>query len=786
MTAFRFTRRCRRPALPASLRRAVASAALAGLGLTGLGPAIGCRHVGEPAVTYLGDADLNYYRERATEVAVPTTPMVATDLVASQPPHTVSDRSRDAIRDIGLVETIHLTLANSEVIRERGQFLSPQNSLLTNPEGLNSIYEPGIQESGTGFFNRGVEAALSDFDTQFATRMLWGRDERIQNNLFTVGATPGSTLVSETANFSSSFQKVFATGGQATFSHTWDYDANNATNGRLLPSVYTGSSQAEFRQPLLAGAGVEYNRIAGPRATNSSGTNQVANGVLIARVNSDIQIAELERSVRNIAREAEEAYWNLAFAYRTYDAEVLNRDTVLATWRLVLTRRNQGLQGGGTADEAQARDNYFDARSRVEGALGDLYRREIEIRRLAGLPVSDGSILRPIDEPLTAKFTPDWHTSLAEAVTRRTELRRQRWQIKSLELQLVAAQSLTKPNLDFISRYRVNGFGDNLFGRGEGTGNAQGVNSAYDTLLDGNQTGWDLGFELSLPIGLRAARAQVRNLELRIAKARAGLAAGEHEVSLELAAAFQDLDRFYRVAQSNLNRRVAAEERLRAFETRFQTGAISEGQSADFLDLLLRSQISVAQAEIAYWQAIYNYQQAIADIHLRQGTLLERDGVTFQEGHWDPVAYKQALREAWARSHAVPNPKLHTDPDPFARPGDLLPTAVPGPGPLVPVADPLGGVPLDDLPPLPAKPGDFTPPPTAPPADPAPDRVAPPEFDAPPGFDAPPDLRPVGLPADPMVIDTTFPPGDSPFGSSLLPASYVAPADQTRRVAEWE
>ncbi|MFO1022100.1 MAG: hypothetical protein U0903_15620 [Planctomycetales bacterium] len=54
----------------------------------------------------------------------------------------------------------------------------------------------------------------------------------------------------------------------------------------------------------------------------------------------------------------------------------------------------------------------------------------------------------------------DWHTCLA---TRR--LRnwwRQKWNIKSLDLQLIAARSLTHPQVNFVSSYQVNGFGDKL------------------------------------------------------------------------------------------------------------------------------------------------------------------------------------------------------------------------------------------------------------------------------------------------------------------------------------
>lgn len=733
-------------------RRLAGAMALAGLGLVA-----GCRTTGEPGLTYLGDADLNYYLDRATSVAAPDVRTVAADNVATMPPHTVNNRSRDTIRDVTLTEAIHLCLANSEVIRERGQFLAPSNPLLTNPEAAASIYDPAIQETTVQFGNRGVEAALADFDALLTTQMVWGRDERVQNSLFGFGTAPGQTLVQDTAQFRGRLEKPTATGGTVAVTHQVDYEFNNAPN-RLFDSAYTGNVAAEFRHPLLAGAGVDFNRIAGPQSRNFARTSGLSNGVLVARINNDIEVAEFQRAARNLLREVEDAYWNLYLAYRVYDAEVIARDSSLTTWRLVQERRRQGLQGGGTADEAQARASYFDARARVEASLGDLYRRELELRRICGLPVNDGSILRPIDEPVVAEFRPDWHTALCEALTGRTELRRQKWQIKSLELQLAAANNLARPSLDFVSRYRVNGFGDKLISRTDNDkGNTpEGLNGFYNTLTDGDQTGWDLGFELTTPLGLRSAKSQVRNYELRLAKSRAALATMEHEVSHELAVSFQEVDRFYKVAQTRLNGRVAAEEQVRANETRFQLGGIGGGggegggggggTGTAYLDLLLRSQIALAQAESTYWQAVVQYNQAIADLHVAQDTLLERDGVSLSEGTWSPAAYKHALREAWHRSHAFKNPLLDTEPDPFAFEGEHFPTAVPGP-----LDCPVpGGAPADAdavVPPAPAPEGEAVP--GAPPAEPIPDTA----------------------PADPLAEELS--------GGPVTPTSADAPADAT-------
>ena len=81
----------------------------------------------------------------------------------------------------------------------------------------------------------------------------------------------------------------------------------------------------EIRQPLLQGAGVEYNGIAGPGAI--PGFNQ---GVLIARVNADIALTAFEAGVRNLVSDVENDYWELYFAYRNLDAWKKGRDQRVA------------------------------------------------------------------------------------------------------------------------------------------------------------------------------------------------------------------------------------------------------------------------------------------------------------------------------------------------------------------------------------------------------------------------------------------------------------------------
>src|SRR5690349_2333200 len=107
--------------------------------------------------------------------------------------------------------------------------------------------------------------------------------------------------------------------------------------------------------------------------------------------------------------------------------------------------------------------------------------------------------MRPIDEPITAEIEMDWHQLLTESMSRREELRRQRRLIQRREFELTATRNLLKPQLDVVGLYRWRGFGHDLIELGEDPQFGNAVNN----LTSGNYQEWQLGMELSLPIGYR-------------------------------------------------------------------------------------------------------------------------------------------------------------------------------------------------------------------------------------------------------------------------------------------
>lgn len=536
--------------------------------------------------------------------------------------------------DLTLQETIFLALSHAEIIRQNGQFLSPQNPLLRSPDGVSSRFDPALQASGVLFGQRGVEAALSDFDTQFTTRTIWGSNEQIQNNVFTSGGLPaGATLSEDTAQFQAALQKHLATGGQIGVSNNWNYSSNNSL-GRLFPSVYEGNLRADFRQPLLAGGGTEFTRIAGPISDDIQGVTGVQQGVLIAQINSDITLTDFELNVTSFLRDVERQYWQLYLAYSTIDAELDGLKVARDVLRVVQTRSDANAPGGGAARVIEARDGVLQSQQRAHEALDSLYAAEAQLRLLMGLSVNDGCFIRPADHPVAAEISHDWCASLGAALARRPELRRQKWVVKSAELQLIAAENLVRPRLDFVASAQSNGFGNDLIGTGAAPGTTRALGSATGRLLNFSETGWTAGFEYSQPIGRRYAHTQVRNQELRLAKAMKILQAQETEVSHELAAAFRDVDRIWLALQNQ--RAVVHNARLRLEVARAEYEANRDGTAYLSLEALNRARDSLTQTEINLARNQIDYTQALTEVEYRCGRLLEFDNVMLTEGFGVP------------------------------------------------------------------------------------------------------------------------------------------------------
>ena len=163
--------------------------------------AVGCRATQE--VTYFGDAELQHYRDKMLAVEYPNVDQSTPQEVSfSQRPRTIKEPNDDETWEMTLLQAVHTAITNNKMIRTR----TNSQQLLQNPQGSPSIYDPALGETGYLFGNRGVEAALADFDAQLTASTQWGNNATIQNSFTTFQSN------NDTGSFNSGVTKTLEIG----------------------------------------------------------------------------------------------------------------------------------------------------------------------------------------------------------------------------------------------------------------------------------------------------------------------------------------------------------------------------------------------------------------------------------------------------------------------------------------------------------------------------------------------------------------------------------------------
>jgi len=520
-------------------------------------------------------------------------------------------------RDITLDEILSIAMQNSDVLRELG------GTVLRNPDSIHSRFTGHLAATDPRF---SPEAALSAFDAQLRGTAYFSNNDQLYNNPFFAGGT--NAFKQDLHEYSLELSKVTATGSQMALRSISVHNANNAP-GNIFPSAWDTYVEGEIRQPLLQGGGLQFNRIAGPGSSPG-----VYNGILLAKVNADMSQTDFEIAVRDYINNVTNAYWDLYFAYRDLDSRSRAMKQALEAWNRVKAREDSDLESG--AAEALAREQYYRFKAEVDEALsgrvtqgtrsgngstggtlegsGGVQMTERRLRLLTGMCINEGELLRPLDEPTEADIVFDWNVIQQEALRVRPELRRQQMSVRRREMELLASRNFLNPRLDAVGRYRFRGFGDDLIRTDDGD---KQFSSAAGNLVGGDQQEWFVGVEYTVPIGYRKAHLAVRNAELLLSRERIVQREQQRSVVHDLSNAITDAARAHEACQNSLNRLMAAQELLAAYETQ------DENDMDIDVDHLLDAQRRVVEAEIRYFRSRTEYAVALKNVHLEKGSLLE-------------------------------------------------------------------------------------------------------------------------------------------------------------------
>ena len=566
----------------------------------------------------------------------------SSDVLNSISPETAIDYANAQYQDLTLEDCIRRALSESEVFRELG------GAIVNQTNSVQTALDPALRFTDP---NVGEDAALSEFDANFQSNLFFENNDRPFNNRFSGqdGLLNQDLITSQTG-----FTKLAATGTQFTSQATVNYDANNQTGNRF-GSTWETIIDSGFRHPLLQGSGSLFNRIAGPSQVPGQ-----YNGILIARTNTEISLADFEDSVREYVSNVENAYWDLYYAYRELEAQTAARDAAL-----IVVERTQELRRAekiGQLELASAKEQLLRFESAIiesmegrlingtqanSGTSGGTFRRTVGVRTaerrlryLMGMTITDGTLIKPSEQPIKAALAFDWQQTMQTALLKRPETRRQQWLVKQRELELTAARNFLQPRLDLVGNYRFRGLGKHLTGGSvtfvddinAGADTASATSAAFSDLSSGNFQEIQFGAELRVPVGFRQANAAVRNAELSIQRERALLKELERKIVLDLSNVIAESRRSFNAMQ-------VAEQRFQAaVEYRTQAAErVKNGRSQ--YDVLLEAQRRILEAQLQFINAEAEYAIAIKNVHFERATFLEYHGIALSESKSDAQAY---------------------------------------------------------------------------------------------------------------------------------------------------
>ncbi|HEY1381670.1 MAG TPA: TolC family protein [Gemmataceae bacterium] len=502
------------------------------------------------------------------------------------PPATVSAPAPQVPpQELSLDEAIRIALANSKVVR-----------VLAGTTAVSSgqtIYDPAI-------VNTTIDQARAAFDPVVTANNTFS-----QSDVPVAGfdpLSPTGTLITGTRvdnyDLGLGVVKKTVTGGTANL-NVADNVARFNGPAPLNPQERSAVTLS-YTQPLLQGAGVDVNLAP----------------VVVARINTERSFFQLKDAVQELVRGVAEAYWAVVFARTDVWARRQQVEQGEAAYARAEGRLRAGL--GNAGDVAQSRVSLANFRANLITAEANLLTREAALRNLLGLAPTDPPRFVPVTPPTPEPYDPNWQELIRLAEQRRPDLIELKLIIEADRQNLLVARNQALPRVDATMLYRWNGL--------EGT-TPVGPRAESGP---GQFTDWSLGVNFSVPLGLRAGRAGLRQAELVVARDRANLDQGLHAATYDLAERVRNLAQFYEQYKAFRETRAAARVNLEQQLAEFRAGR------AIFLNVLLAI-TDWGNAVSAEAQALAQYNVELTNLERSTGTILETHGVRFYEERFQSI-----------------------------------------------------------------------------------------------------------------------------------------------------
>lgn len=369
------------------------------------------------------------------------------------------------------------------------------------------------------------------------------------------------------------------------------YDLTSSFGYRDIRYEYTSSANISVRQPLLKNMWIDDAR----------------RQILLNR--RTIKRSELGVSLQamNTIAAVEQAYYDLIFA----EENVKVQTSALELAQRLLDENKKRVEVGALAplDEKQAESQVAARQADLITANRQLSDQENALKRII---MDDFSAWRPVyikpkDKLLPIAQTFDVQESWRTGIDGRPDLAQSRIDLEKQDIQLRYTRNQLFPSLDLFGSFGQNGIGPNM-------------GNVIRDIEAGENPKHSFGVVLTIPLGNRAARSA--HSSAKILKEQLLLSYKKLEQDTVV-----NIDNSVRLAQANYEQidatRKAREYAEAALDA--EQKKLANGKSTSFVVLQLQRDLTSARsAEI---RALADYNKALSQLSLNEGTTLKRNNL---------------------------------------------------------------------------------------------------------------------------------------------------------------
>jgi outer membrane protein TolC len=477
----------------------------------------------------------------------------------------------------------------------------------------------GGTSSGAGGAGAGASGIVSS--TLGTGTSVSGYDPVIGANIYTDHASQQLTNLqvegvpiykNNTSVANITYNQSFATG--SSLQVVWDNSrlTSNGIYDYFSPS-FSSSMEVVVQQPLLAGFGL------GPNLRF----------LHIARTNQKISDIAFRAQVIATVTQICDIYWDLVSAYD--NEQVGARSVAFATETLNTSRKQLELQAIPEMDVLKAEgelavreQDLTVARTNLE--LQELYMknaitRTLDDPTLEEMPVVPtdhiASQIAPIAEPV--------QEMIAAALKNRTELQESSLDLQNRELSRKTARNALLPSLDLYGVYVGTGAAGTKnpgYKGSEVTSDLpQGYGGALKSALNNTAPEYRVGFQMSIPLRNRIAKADQYRTELEYRQSQVYLEELKKRIRIEVRNARYALEQGASRVEAARKARDLAQKTLDIMQKEQKLGAGSNQQT-------LAAEHDLALAESALVTAETAYEKARIEVRRATGSVLEDYGIS--------------------------------------------------------------------------------------------------------------------------------------------------------------